>query len=150
MNTITLLFAHDKGDRISRLMAWFSRADWTHVALLGNNEVIEASGIGLPGVRVVPLAVWLNDHPGAVAREIPHPHPDLVREYMLSQLGKDYDWRWLFGWLFRLRDWQDDEEWVCSELIAWAAEKSGKPLFSPGSRWRVTPQMLYDISQEAK
>lgn len=142
---ITLLFAHDKADWISRVMAWFSHADWTHVALLNGDMVIEATGIGLPGVRLTPFGQWVERHITYSIRSLPHPDPEAVWRNSLSQLGADYDWRWIFGWVFRLRDWQDDEAWVCSELIAWACERAGKPLFAPGSTWRVTPQMLYDL-----
>ena len=147
---LTLLFSHDKSDWISRVMAWFSFARWTHVALVCEDGfVLEASGYGRPhGVRLVPFGEWVHKHLDCVSAFLPHPHPEKVEELCRSQLGKPYDWAWLFGWVLRNRRLQNHDKWVCSELIAWACNEAGMPLFS-GETWRVTPQMLYDLTEEA-
>lgn len=35
-----------------------------------------------------------------------------------TQVGKHYDWEWILGYPFN-RDWQDPEDWVCFEFVAW-------------------------------
>jgi Orthopoxvirus protein of unknown function (DUF830). len=62
--------------------------------------------------------------------------------FLLSQIGKPYDWTGVFGFLPRLR-WQDDGAWFCSELVAAAFTCAGKPLTIKDS-WRVTPEDLLD------
>lgn len=146
---VLLLFSHDKGDWISRVMAWMSFARWTHVAIVSPDRasVIEASGYGRPrGVRLVPLGDWVRKHPDCVFRRIWHPAPDKMWEVCHSQLGKGYDWWWLFGWVVRNRHIQAQSKWVCSELITWACSQAGRTIFG-GDTWRVTPQMLYDVSE---
>ena len=59
-----------------------------------------------------------------------------------SQLGKPYDISAVTGLALR-RNWQEDDAWFCSELLAWAWEKSGQPLFHQDSRHRVTPQNIW-------
>lgn len=62
-----------------------------------------------------------------------------------SQIGKPYDWTGFGGFVFRSRNWQEDDSWFCSELVAWAFEQGGSPLFTPGISWRITPQHLYQL-----
>ena len=44
------------------------------------------------------------------------------------------------------RDWQEDDRWFCSELVAWAFEKAGEPLFRAEVLRRVTPQHLWMLA----
>lgn len=149
MNYITVAFSHDKSDWISRIMAWFSFARTTHCALVRNDHVIEASAIGEPkGVRPVTLSTFMARHPDARLRKIEHGRPEQVWLHASTRIGKRYDWKWFAGWLVRKRDWQDPEAFTCSELIAWACEQSGEPLFEGDHTWSVTPQQIYMISKE--
>lgn len=61
--------------------------------------------------------------------------------FIKSQLGKKYDWFAFLGFLFR-RDWHNTDRWFCFELIAWAAEKSGKPLLNSNKHNRITGREL--------
>lgn len=65
-----------------------------------------------------------------------------VLSNVYSQMGKSYDWLGVIGVPFH-RDWQRDDKWFCSELIAWALEKSGKPVILKRTN-RVTPQDLLE------
>ena len=144
-------FAHDPNDWISRVMAWFTHADYTHVVLISpsGEEYIEASSVGKPrGVRAGRVEDFLRK-PNAVVRTIEHPNPDGVWIDACSQIGKQYDYQWLLGWLFRRPDWQRTRKWVCSELIAWACERRGRALFRGDHQWWVTPQMIYMVSEDA-
>lgn len=142
MSYITVLLHHDADDWISRVIGWVTWSRRTsHVALAWGQEVIEASSLGEPkGVRLVRLVDWMARHPGYRVKRIPHDAPAMAWEYARSQWGKPYDWRYFVGWLLR-RDWQDDDAWVCQELIAWACEKAGDPLFPCGvARNSITPR----------
>lgn len=66
--------------------------------------------------------------------------PESVKCRVLSQLGKPYDLPGLFGFLTK-RDWQIEDRWFCSELVAWALEREGVRLFNE-KHWRVTPRDL--------
>jgi len=60
---------------------------------------------------------------------------------MQSQLGRPYDWDGILGWTFR-RDWQEEDSWFCSELVAWAFQQAGNPLLRAECVHRITPRDL--------
>ena len=149
MTYITVAFSHDKSDWISRIMAWLTFAKYSHVALIRGDEVIEASGVGHPaGVRKITLDTYLAKHPGTVIRKIGHAYPKRTWEWAESRIGVPYDYYWLWGYLAHRRNWQDPDKFTCAELIAWACEQAGDPLFTGDYLWNVSPNMLYLISKE--
>lgn len=64
-----------------------------------------------------------------------------VLNIALTQEGKDYDWRGIFGFGIRAR-LHDKDSWFCSELVAWAFEQAGYPLLRTEKYWRITPRDL--------
>jgi hypothetical protein len=46
-------------------------------------------------------------------------------KFLHAQEGKPYDWRAIFAFQFGERDWQEDDSWFCSELVAAALRASG-------------------------
>jgi len=139
---VRVLFCTSKlpGAAIIRAVTW---SDWSHVAIIDGEEVIEATW---PAVRVVPLADVLAKHSSFVVADIPCQDPAAVIAAASSQIGKPYDLTALFGMLAR-RDWQEADAWFCSELVAWAFQQGGSPLFRPEALYRVTPQHLWMIAK---
>lgn len=45
-------------------------------------------------------------------------------EFLMSQLGKPYDYEAIWGFLLN-RDWREPDSWICSELQARALEVAG-------------------------
>ena len=136
-----VLFSTSKlpGAAVIRAVTW---SDWSHVAIIDGEEVIEATW---PAVRVSPLAGVLAKHSRNIIVDIPCQDPAAVLAALRSQVGKPYDLTALFGMLVR-RDWQEPDAWFCSELVAWAFEQGGAPLFRPEALYRVTPQHLWMIA----
>ena len=62
-----------------------------------------------------------------------------------SQIGKPYDYTAILGLGLR-RDWQEEDAWFCSELVAWAFQHAGEPLFRAECLRRVTPQHLWMLA----
>lgn len=60
---------------------------------------------------------------------------------LFSQLGKPYDWGGVLGLGLR-HNWQDDNKWFCSELMAWAFMQAGAPLLNTEDSYRITPRDL--------
>jgi uncharacterized protein YycO len=59
-----------------------------------------------------------------------------------SQLNKPYDFFGILGYFCR-RDWQHEEKWFCSELVAWAFAKVHIHLLAEDIRMsRIAPQDL--------
>lgn len=129
------------GSLLIRAITW---SRWSHVAIVLGDQVIEAVW---PHVRVRPLADLLKDHPVHVVVDLPCRSETAARDALHSQIGKPYDLSGMFG-LALHRDWQEDDRWWCSELVAWAFDQGGSPLFRPEAMHRVTPEHLWMIAPD--
>jgi len=136
-----VLFCTSKlpGAVLIRAVTW---SQWSHVALVDGDEVIEATW---PAVRVAPLAEVIAKHSAHVIVDLPCHSPAKVIKAARSQVGKPYDLTALFGLLVR-RDWQEDDSWFCSELVAWAFAQGESPLYRPEATYRITPQHLWMLA----
>lgn len=139
MSAIQLLFS-SSGSPISTLIRAATWSHWSHVGLVANGEVIEATP--LYGVRQIKLEDAINRASDSALVELPARDPQRIFQAVRSQLGKPYDWRAVLGLGLR-RDWQERDAWFCSELIAWAAAEAGEPWYRCESLRRVTPQHLW-------
>lgn len=118
-----------------RVATW---SPWSHVAAVFGGTVFEATV--RHGVRkTLPSVVLANsvDHAWA---EVPC-RTDPTLRFLEAQLGKPYDWTAIFGIMTR-RDWQEDDSWFCSELVATAADAGGVSLIHKPKN-RVTPGDLW-------
>lgn len=138
-----VLFCTSKlpGALLIRTVTW---SDWSHVALVDGEEVIEAVW---PAVRAAPLAEVIAQHSAYVIVDLPCADPAAAIAAARSQIGKPYDLTALFG-LLTHRDWQEDDHWFCSELAAWSFDRAGSPLFRPQAMHRITPQHLWMLAPE--
>lgn len=139
MLTIKLLFSttHYPFSALIRATTW---SRWSHVALIDGDQVIEA--VALEGVRQGSLSGALSGAREYEVVELPCSDPCTVINAARSQLGKPYDWTAIAG-LSLHRDWQEEDSWFCSELVAWAAAQAGEIWFRPDALRRVTPQHLW-------
>ncbi len=143
MQTVRLLFS-TTGNPFSALIRAATWSRWSHVAIIDDGDmVIEAAA--LHGVRRVPFVDAINRAADAALVELPSPDPAAVIAAAASQIGKPYDYTAILGLGLR-RDWQQDDAWFCSELVAWAFDAAGHPLFRPDSLRRVTPQHLWMLA----
>ena len=141
MDSIRLLFStsHHPMSAVIRACTW---SMWSHVALVAGPCAIEAV---TTGVRKVPVLDAMDRAKRAAVVELPCRDPRAVIAAAESQLGKPYDFTAIVG-LGLHRDWQEDDRWFCSELVAWAFEKAGEPLFRAEVLRRVTPQHLWMLA----
>lgn len=123
-----------------RICTW---SDWSHVAIIDGDVVIEATAPA--GVRRFPVVQAIDHAKRAQLVELPCRDPQAVIAAAASQIGKPYDYTAIVG-LGLHRDWQEDDAWFCSELVAWAFERAGEPLFRPEVMRRVTPQHLWMLA----
>lgn len=136
-----LLFcaSNKPGSVVIRAFSW---SDWSHVAIIDGEEVIESV---YPAVRVVPLYEVLASHSRVALVEFDCANEAEIIAAARSQVGKPYDLTALFG-IGLHRDWQEADSWFCSELVAWAFAQGGHPLFRPDALHRVTPQHLWMLA----
>lgn len=142
MKTIRLFFSTRVSpfSALIRLATWSS---WSHVALVDGDSVIES--VALHGTRRLSLIDAKANASRWSIVDIPCDDPMAVIFAAGSQLGKPYDYWAVLGLGLR-RNWQDDEAWFCSELIAWAFAQAGHPLFRQDALRRVTPEHLWMLA----
>ena len=135
MATVVFTRRRNIGSLLLRTFLW---SEWSHCGILYAGKVVEAAAF--KGVRVRPLEEFLADVSKYEVVEFPGAS-EAIYKAALTQLGKAYDWMGCLGFVARRR-WQDTDKWFCSELIAWAFEKAGLPLFRT-DYWRITPRDLF-------
>jgi len=142
MNAVQLLFSSTCSPLswLIRICTW---STFSHVALVDGDQVIES----MPGfgVRRISLTAALRETSRHERVNLPANAPAQVLAAAASQIGRAYDYNAVLG-LSLHRDWQQDNAWFCSELIAWAFQQAGEPLFRAECMRRVTPQHIYMLS----
>ena len=145
MSTVSLLFCNAR-DPLSLAIRAFTWSRWSHVALIDGYAAIEA--MAPDGVTMTETERILMRSSEFELVDLPCRNPEAVRAAAVSQFGKPYDYTAMMGLALR-RNWQEDDAWFCSELIAWAFEQAGEPLFRADCLHRVTPQHLWMLGPAA-
>jgi uncharacterized protein YycO len=140
VSSLRLLFCTNPINPLSWLIRAGSWSHWSHVALIDGDSVIEA--IAIHGVVRTPLAARQAQDPRWSISPLPCANPAAVIAAASSQIGKPYDYTGVLG-VGLHRNWQEDDSWFCSELVAWAFDAGGSALFRPNVSHRVTPQDLW-------
>ena len=145
-NYLYLAFSYNNKSIISWLVKVFTWSKYSHVALVDPKTTWAIEADNTHGVQYRLLSSFFKFSPPEI-RRIRHKNPEGVIAAAKSQIGKRYDYGFVFGWFFR-RKWQDQEKWACSELIAWAAEKAGQPIFVHERMNRIVPEHLFMVSDK--
>ena len=124
------------------IIRWLTGSRWSHCALVNSmGYAVEAKW---PRVRLTHMDSIANSHTKSVVIDIPCSDETAAWAWATAQVGKPYDLTALVGWLSG-RDWQEEDSWFCSELVAQAFAQAGSPLFRDGTLSRVTPQNLWMV-----
>lgn len=118
----------------SRLVSAVTWSWATHVDFVLHNGFL--LGAASDGVKIRPPA---RDYSRVAYYRVPGAPCDVI-ERAKSQLDKPYDWTAILGFVAR-RNWQEDDRWFCSELVAWAFAREGRPLLA-GDFSVITPRDL--------
>jgi uncharacterized protein YycO len=127
----------------SRIIRAFNWSEYSHAAWVDDDgSVYQAWSKGVTLTRSIS-----EDHtPGTevhlytVIGETPETREE-VRKFMISQLGKKYDWLGILGFVFRAKSLHRRTKWFCSELVAEAYASAAHPLVRAPS-FKVYPGML--------
>lgn len=142
MNSIRLLFS-TAANPFSALIRAATWSRWSHVALVDGLCVIEATVVH--GVRRISLMAAINQSQEFVLATLPCVNSAGVIAAAANQIGKPYDYTAILGMGLH-RDWQEDDSWFCSELVAWGFSAAGQPLFRGECMRRITPQHLWMLA----
>jgi len=144
LNMVYLLFTTNEG-WVAKTIRFMTRSEYSHVDFLFEKDC----GVGYyalgstvkKGVEVVSILDRIKGSSKYCVMEALGCE-DVVRDSLISQIGKPYDWTAVFGYILR-RNWNDDQAWFCSELISWGLKVTGLRI-SNKVPWRVTPQDLLE------
>lgn len=130
---------HHLGSVLLRTGMW---SPWSHCGVIEGDTVIQAAaGVGV--VRT-PLAEFKRIASRWAVVEFPASET-FTAMAAASQIGKPYDLLGAVGVAVH-RNWDSDDKWFCSELVAYALQEAGLPLFREGGLFRVTPQHLWMLN----
>lgn len=126
---------------VSRLIRLFTWSWASHVDFVLRDEKLLGATM-LDGVSIKdPESLTIK--PTRIERytvDLPHEIERIVMSKAASQVGKPYDLLGVFGILFR-KNWQNQDSWFCSELVAWAFQSADCPLLNQNQS-RITPRDL--------
>lgn len=130
----------------SLIIRMLTASRFSHVVALDSDGAFATEAVW-PAVRRVRTSELVKHYTYHEIADIPLHDEGKAAEFLRLQLGKRYDWRALFGFWRRNRDWGRPQEWFCSELVAAAVNAGGGsvPMFRKSER--VTPQMLWLVSK---
>lgn len=128
------------GSKLIRSVTW---SEYSHVGFIDPyRDTVIDSRLSAGGVTEYPAAHLYRDYPRVKVVTLEDVSFQAV-QFARTQIGKGYDWTALFGlWLHR--DWQAEDRWFCSELVAWACAQAGRPLLNKRTG-RVVPQDLLEV-----
>jgi hypothetical protein len=128
--------SNNLGGFIIRLFT-FSR--WNHVALEIDGIVWEATA--RRGVAPLYADRYEEYWDNVETIEISDTGKYNARDFLRCQFDKKYDWMAIFALPFRT-DWQKEDRWFCSELVAAALLRGGHKSFRKENH-RITPDNLW-------
>lgn len=128
---------------LSRLIRWWTRGAWSHVGVLDERDEVIFESFAGKGVVAVDAKRRLAGACFALyepVRDLTEAERDALRRWLRKQLGKGYDYRGLARFVTR-RVRGDDERLFCSEYVAEAFGRIGRPL-SRAHPWLISPEEL--------
>lgn len=144
-----LIFFKSYGSKIEKLIQFFTRSEYVHVACVISREgtIIEASHDGVK-TRVFPVS-WLNEKTTVMRHKYATPF-QLSRavDFMIKQKGKGYDFLGLVGiaWslIFKTKGNALDgkNRFWCSELVADGFNSAGLACGASKKSFKVSPADL--------
>lgn len=133
---------------ISRTIRWFNWGPYSHASWIRRDEsCIEAWHRG--GVRHT--GHWALDHQFGTALDffvidgLTSGEEEGIEEFLLSQVGKGYDFRGITRFVSRLppqRDMDQVQRWFCSVLVFAAVARVRRPLLARVEPHKVHPTLL--------
>ncbi|MDD5150667.1 MAG: hypothetical protein PHC28_09310 [Flavobacterium sp.] len=136
-----VIFTYDNSFQ-SWIIRLLTNSKYSHCGIVDcmTNTIID-SELKNNGVSEYPFRNIIIENIGYEEIDIPCA-PNSIVELVRTQVGKPYDILAIIGYPFN-RNWEDDNKWFCSELIAWSFKEVGCPLIHKKS-YRVTPGQLYN------
>lgn len=127
-------------DWVSRLIRFFTWSMFSHVDVILPPGQMLIGATASSGVRVIDIKKQKRKASKWSIYEFECIDEKMFYHLVSSEGAKPYDFNGIIGMLFR-KNWQRDDRWFCSELVAWASAKAGCPILT-GQYHRITPGAL--------
>lgn len=131
---------------VSRAIRWRTWSKYSHVSWIDSKDMSVYEAWYPEGVRQNPN-INFGHTPGTridlfSIKGMTDEHRDSLRSWLRTQIGKPYDLWAILGFVLR-RELQDEDAWICSELIFRGMQLSGIDLLSRRiTPSRVSPELL--------
>jgi hypothetical protein len=139
MDTITFYFCHGTSI-IAKIIRFFTRSYWNHVAVEVGGRVYEADW---DGVVTLSKDAWFmgrdKDKVKCVSITMPPWFVTQFQRAIQERVGKGYDYAALLGYILNTKKLNNSDKDFCSELIAQCFRKAGHELVPHWMEWRVRP-----------
>jgi len=130
---------------MSSLIKWQTRGVYSHAAVLFNDgTVVEAWQLGGQGVRLIKDLGDKHEKGTPVdiyEVQVSKPQYDAIKEFLLNQVGKKYDWTAIIRFLTKAKG-DNPDKWICSELVFAAFAHAGIALLARTKPHEVSPVLL--------
>lgn len=140
-NAMLVIFGSGKHPIITPIIKIRTNSNYSHVAYIDPLTGLLIESAGGIGVRVTTFEKFISKYPKYHVAVVFVPCAKYTRQFIINQLGKPYDKKAIWGYLFN-RDWNDPNAWTCSELLA-----AGAAVYRLGSLNRISPQHLHHNSR---
>lgn len=133
------------GNWVSKLIAWWTSGIHSHCEIMFSDGIAFSSSERDGGVRFKEgitndTGHWdIVDIPGVMVED-----QAKIKEWCSTQVGKDYDWKAIFGYLKDKQSSQDQKKWYCSEITLFTLRRFG--LY--GGQVRLHPSAAYEALRE--
>jgi len=129
---------------ISKIIKFVSRGEYSHTAIMLEEDYIVEAWQGSDSVRVI-QSLSSGHIPGTevdiYSIDLGKKQEERFRKFVQDQVGKPYDLWGIHGFLWR-RDTQRSQSWFCSELFAAAYQEAGKKLYNDTEPSQISPSMV--------
>ena len=140
---ISLIFTNTPNSILSTIVRAATFSEFSHCVIVIDEYVYQSSWrVGV--TKTLKEDSWLPEHEltEVPLDDVSKVQQTVVKRALESQIGKSYDYIGILGFLIN-RNWQQEDSWFCSELLAWSLNKAGFYLVNRETG-RVTPQDLWE------
>ena len=124
----------------SWIIRLFTFSKYSHVGFINEDTNTVLDSDGNTGVSEYPVGLLYKNYSKVYIFPLVIPYKSYYRA--LFEIGKDYDYLGVIGLPFN-RDWQEDDKWFCSELVAYVLQG----FITIKDQHRVTPNNLLKLLQ---
>lgn len=118
---------------------------WSHCGVVVDDGSAVVEARAFHGVVSTPLQAFKRRyaHSRMALKTVNCPDPLAGEAWVKAQIGKPYDYGAVFGALVR-ESWQDDDRWMCSELVEAALVQAGARRFVDVPS-RISPNVSFMV-----